>query len=135
MKCKLKKQIDHNKIREKFRQTYIQCPLLKREEVGMNSLGVICGGCCVRLNQLLEATKDLILHQVFSVEEYKRNPEIIAVHLPEHLREYYAALKGLGKTMDDMSECERCKTVPMDNIPVYGSEKTEMTQCKRNDLR
>jgi len=136
MKCKLEQQIDHSKIREQFRKTYIECPLLEREDVGMNSLGVVCAGCCLRLNQLLEAKKDLLLRQVFSVEDYKRNPGIIAEYLPKHLRQYYEALKELGKSMDDVSsECSHCKSEPMDSRPVYADEKTEMTQCKRGDFR
>lgn len=136
MKCKLEKQIDHSKIRGQFRKTYIECPLLEREDVGMNSLGVVCAGCCLRLSQLLESKKDLLLRQVFSVEDYKRNPDLIGEYLPEHLKEYYTAIKRLGKTIDDVSsECSRCKPEPMDNRPIYASEKTEMTQCRRGDLR
>ena len=136
MKCKLTKYIDHSIIREQFRQTYIQCPLLEREDVGMNSLGVVCAGCCLRIQHLLDAKKDLLLRQVFSVEDYRRNPEIIAQHLPEHLKQYYEALKGLGKTMDDVSsECSRCKAEPIDDRAIYSSTNTEMTECGRNDLR
>jgi len=136
MKCKLEKQIDHSKIREPFRKTYIECPLLRREDVGMNSLGVVCGGCCLRIQQLLEAKKDSLLRQVFSVEDYRRNPAIVAEHLPEHLKQYHEALKRLGKTMVDVSsECSRCQPEPMDTRPIYADEKTEMTQCGRNDLR
>ena len=136
MKCKLEKHIDHSKIREQFRKTYIECPLLERKDVGMHSLGVICGGCCVRLSQLLEAKKDLLLRSIVSVEDYRRNPDIIAEHLPEHLGEYYKALKELGKTIDDVSsECSLCKPEPVDSRPIYASERTEMTECGRNDLR
>lgn len=136
MKCKLEQQIDHSKIREQFRQTFIQCCLLEKQDIGMSSLDIICGGCCLRIRQLLEAKKDLLLRQVFSVEDYKRNPEVIAEHLPEHLKKYYEALRGLGKTMDDVSsECSRCKPESIDDRPVYASEKTEMTQCRRGDLR
>ena len=74
--------------------------------------------------------------QVFSVEDYRRNPDIIAGYLPEHLKQYHEALRKLGKTMNDISsECSRCKAEPLDSRPVYSSEKTEMTQCGRNDLR
>ena len=136
MKCKLEKQIDHSKIREQFRKVYVECPLLERQDAGMNSLGVICGGCCIRLSQLLESKKDLLLRSIVSVEDYRRNPDIIREHLPEHLGEYYEALEGLGKTINDVSsECSHCKPEPVDNKPIYASEKTEMTECGRNDLR
>ena len=136
MKCKLEQQIDHSKIREQFRKTYIECPLLEREDVGMNSLGVVCAGCCLRIQQLYEAKKDLLMRQVFSVEEHKRNPDVIKEHLPGHLKQYYEALRVLGKTMNDVSsECSRCISQPADSKPVYASEETEITQCGRNDLR
>lgn len=136
MKCALEKHIEHSKIREQFRQTFIQCPLLEREDIGLHSLGIVCGGCCLRIQQLLEAKKDLLLRQIISLEDFKRNPDVIVEHLPEHLGEYYKALKRLGKTMDDVSsECSRCKPEPIDNKPVYATEKTEMTQCRRGDLR
>ena len=136
MKCKLAKQIDHSKIREQFRKTYIECPLLEREDVGMNSLGVVCGGCCLRIQGLHEFKKDLLLRSIVNVEDYRRNPDIIAEHLPEQIREYYEALKRLGKRMNDVSsECSLCKPEPVDTKPIYASEKTEMTECGRNDLR
>ena len=136
MKCKLKKLIDHSRIREQFRQTYIQCPLLEKQDIGMNSLGVICEDCCIRLSQLLEAKKDLLLRSIVNAEDYKRNPDIIAEHLPKHLGEYYKALKKLSKTIKDVSsECSHYKPEPMNNKPIYASEKTEMTECGRNDLR
>ncbi len=136
MKCKLEKQIDHSKIIEQFRKTYIECPLLERKDVGMNSLGIICGGCCLRIQHLLEAKKDLLLRSIVSAEDYKRNPDIIEEYLPEHLQIYHLALKKLGRTIKDVSsECSHCKPEPVDTRPIYASEKTEMTECGRNDLR
>ena len=135
MKCKLTKYIDHSIIREQFRQTYLQCPLLEREDVGMNSLGVVCAGCCLRIQHLLEAKKDLLLRSVISAEDYKRNPDIIKEYLPEHLQTYYLALKKLGKTIKEVSsECNRCRAELLDSRPIYADEKTEMTQCKRSDF-
>ena len=136
MKCKLEQYINHSKIREQFRKVYVECPLLERQDVGMNSLGVVCGGCCLRIQGLHEFKKDLLLRSIVSVEDYRRNPDIIKVYLPEHLQVYHVALKKLGKTIKDVSsECSHCKPEPMDNKPIYTSEKTEMTECGRNDLR
>jgi len=136
MNCTFEKYMQHNKIRNQFRQTFIQCPLLEREDAGMSSLGIICGGCCIRIQQLSEAKKDLLLRQVINIDDYKRNPEIIEEYLPEHLLNYYKALKKLGKTMDDVSsECSRCKPESIEGKPVYSSKNTEMTECGRDDLR
>ncbi len=85
---------------------------------------------------LYEAKKDLLLRSIVSAEDYRLNPDIIAEHLPEHLGEYYEALKRLGKTIKDVSsECSHCKPEPVDTRPIYASEKTQMTECGRNDLR
>ena len=136
MKCKLEKQVDHSTIREQFKKTYIHCALLASEDKGMNSLGVLCCGCCLRIQQLIEAKEDLLLRQVLSAEDYKRNPDLIVEYLPEHLREYYAALRKLGKTVDDASsECARCKAVPIGHTPIRASRATEMSHCGRYDWR
>jgi len=136
MNCKLQKQVDHSKIREQFKKTYIECPLLATKDVGMSSLGIVCGGCCLRIQELTEAKKDLLLRQIISVEDHKRNPDLIVDYLPERLQGYYAALKRLGKTMDNASsECGRCKAVPIDYTPTRASEPTEMRHCGVRDLR
>ena len=136
MKCKLQNQIDHSRIKEQFKKTYIECALLATEDIGMSSLGVLCCECCLRIQELVEAKKDLLLRQVFSVEDYKRNPDLIVDYLPERLQSYYAALKRLGKTVDDASsECGRCKAMPIDYTPTRASKMTAMTECGRNDLR
>jgi hypothetical protein len=136
MKCRLAKQVDHSTVKKQFRGTYIHCPLLAKENKGMNSFGVLCGGCCLRIQQLIEAKRDLLLRQVFSVEDYKRNPDLILEYLPERLREYYAALKKLEKTVDNASsECARCKGVPIGYTPTRASKATEMSHCGRYDWR
>ena len=136
MKCKLYKQVDHSKIREQFRQTHFHCPLLQTEDIGMSSLGVICGGCCIRIQQLLATKKDLILRQIMSAEDYKRNPDVIEEHLPEHLIRYFIALKRIGRKLEEASaECSRCKPAPIESQPTYSSKAIEMTECSRDDLR
>jgi len=138
MKCELEKQkqIEHGKIREQFRRTLLHCPLLEKQGVGMASLGTICANCCLKVQQLLEAKADLLLRSIVSVEDYKRDPNIIEEYLPEHLKEYYVAIRKLGKTMRDVtSECSRCQVEAIGNKPVKATEKTEMTQCSRYDLR
>ena len=135
MKCKLTKYINHSEIREQFRQTYIQCPLLAKQDIGMASLGVICGHCCIRLSQLIAVKKDLLLRSIISAEDYRRNPDVIKEYLPEHLLSYYLALKKLGKTIKDASsECNRCGAEPLGSKPIYADESMEMTQCKRGDF-
>lgn len=136
MKCELEKQINHRKVREQFRQTLIHCLLLKRQDVGMSSLGVLCGGCCLRIQMLLEAKADLLLRSIVNAEDYKRNPDVIREHLPERLNEYYLVLRELGKTMNDVSSaCSHCRAESIDNKPVHATEAQEMTECGRNDLR
>jgi len=136
MNCELEERIDHSTIKQRFRETLLHCPLLEKKGIGMSSTGVICGGCCLRLGQLLEAKADLLLRSVVNSEDYKRNPDVIAEHLPQHLQEYYLALKERGKTVKDVdSECSRCRPEPIGNRPVKAAGKTEMTQCGKNDLR
>jgi len=136
MKCKLLKQVDHSTTREQFKKTYIHCALFATKDKGMNVLGILCCGCCLRIQQLVEAKKDLLLRQVFNAEDYKRNPDLIMEYLPERLQGYYAALKKLGKTVDDASfECGRCKAMPLDYSPTRVSEPTEMVHCGVRDLR
>lgn len=136
MKCKLEKQIDHNRIREQFRRTYIQCPLLEREDKGMTSFGIVCGGCCIRFQMLNEAKADLILRQIITKDDYKRNPDLIEEHLPEVIKEYYRALNTLGKTLDDVaSECNRCKPEPIEGRQPNFTKATEMTECGKNDWK
>jgi len=136
MKCELEDMIDHGSIRQRFRETLVYCPLFQREGVGMSTLGVICGGCCLRIQQLLDAKADLLLRSVVSVEDYKRNPDVIQKHLPENLGEYHAALRRLRKSIVDVSaECGRCKPEAVGDRPVKAAEKTEMNRCGVNDLR
>ena len=136
MNCIFGREISHSTIRQRFRETLIHCPLLERKGTGMSTLGVICGGCCLRIQQLLEAKDDLLLRSVVNREDYRRNPDAIQEHLPESLGEYYAALRRLGKSIADASaECGRCKAEPIGDRPVKAAERTEMTHCGRNDLR
>lgn len=136
MRCELEKYIDHSSIREQFRTTLLHCPLIERQEVGMSSAGVLCAACHIRVCQLLDAKADLLLRSVVNPEDFRRNPDVIQEHLPEHLKEYYGAIRKRGKTMRDVvSECSRCQAEAIGNKPVHASEKTEMTQCSRQDWR
>ena len=136
MKCALENEIDHGDVRKQFRDTLVYCPLFERKGTGMASLGVLCSFSCLRIQMLREAKSELLLRSVVSVEDYRRNPDVIAEHLPQHLQEYYLALKERGKTVKDVdSECSRCRPEPIGNRPVKAAGKTEMTQCGKNDLR
>jgi len=136
MKCELEERIDHSSIQRQFRETLIPCPIFERQDIGMHSLGVICGGCCLKLQMVAEAAADLLLRSVVNAEDYNRSPDIITEHLPEHLREHYHAIGRLGKTIKDAAaECGRCKPKPIEDQPVKAVGKTEMTQCGKNDLR
>jgi len=135
MRCELETLVEHSNIREQFRQALIPCPLMEKRETGMFSLGVVCGGCCIRLQMFVEAKSDLLLRSVVSVEDYKRNPDVIAEHLPEHLKQYYIALRKRGKTVKDVAEeCSRCKPSPIGDKHTK-AEGQEMTQCGGADLR
>lgn len=89
----------------------------------------------MKLQMLSVAKADLLLRAVINSDDLKRNPDVITEHLSENLREYYAALKRLGRSINDVSaECSRCRLEPVGNRPVGPAEKTEMTQCSRGDL-
>ena len=135
MRCELETLVEHGDVREQFRQAFIACPLMEKRETGMFSLGVVCGGCCIRLQMLVEAKSDLLLRSVVSVEDYKRHPDVIAEHLPEHLKQYYIALRKRGKTVNDVAaECSRCKPSPIgDKHPKAKAQV--MNRCGVNDLR
>lgn len=75
MHCKLEKYIDHSKYRRQFRETLYHCLLLKRENLGMTTTDVICGGCCIKISQLIDFKKDLIIQKIVSVDDYRRNPD------------------------------------------------------------
>ena len=136
MNCELRKYVDHSSIREQFRTTFLHCALLERKGIGMSTLGVICGGCCLRIAQLRDAKSDLLVRAVINPDDLKRNPDVIQEHLPESLREYNVALKRLGKSIADASaECGRCKPEPIGDRPVKAAAGTEMSQCSRQDWR
>jgi len=87
------------------------------------------------LQMLVDSKADLLLRSVVSVEDYKRNPDVLIEHLPERLKQYYLALRRLGKSITDVAdECSRCKPSPIgDKHPK--AEGQEMTQCGVADLR
>jgi len=135
MRCELESRVEHGNMREQFRETFIHCPLMERRETGMSSLGVVCGGCCLRIQQLLEAKADILLRSVVSVEDYERHPDAIAEHLPEHLQQYLLALRRLGKTMNDVAaECKRCNPDPIGERHPR-AEAQAMNHCGVTDLR
>lgn len=136
MHCKLEKYIDHSKYRRQFRETLYHCLLLKRENLGMTTTDVICGGCCIKISQLIDFKKDLIIQKIVSVDDYRRNPDIIEKHLPKHLLDYYQTLKKLKITLKEAeSECGRCKPEPIEDKVTHFNKAIEMTTCTKNDWR
>lgn len=105
MNCVLRGEIDHNNVRKGF-ELDLLCPLMKSDK----SLGVVCGMCCFRLSQLVEAVRDLFYRRVFLYEEYQHNPDCIIEHLSEPFLGYYKVLRARGLTIEDIQrECPRCK--------------------------
>ena len=108
MTCILEKRINHADFKERFKNTELSCSLFKNKR---GSLGSLCAVCCFRINQLMETKKDLIYRQVMVYDTYKREPDTIKEYLPEHLVQYYEALKKYDNTIEDAErECIRCKS-------------------------
>ena len=108
--------------------------------VGHNIIGYQVGngfgGEWLPFNSFWEIRGDQPKPTKFGVEDYRRNPDLIVEYLPECLHEYYAALRKLGKTVDDAStECARCKAMPIDYTPTRASKATEISECGVRDLR
>ena len=135
MNCDLEKLVNHNNMRDKFKNSFIYCPLMKKDDTGMFRLGVVCGGCCVRLQMLVEEKEALVLRNMITKEDLKRNPNILDSYLSENLKEYWEEISGMGLTIDVIEdECKRCKAEPIEDKP-EPSEPTEVTQCGREELK
>ncbi len=120
MNCVLKGEIDHSNVRKGF-ELDLLCPLMKSEK----SLGVVCGMCCFRFSQLMEAVRDLFYRRAFLYEGYQHNPDSILEHLEEPFLEYYKALRARGLTIEDIQrECPRC-TAGI-NQPIIGKTPTRI---------
>jgi len=133
LKCGL--NISHANIRDSFKDKFIRCPALSRAEVGMKSAGVICAGCCLRISHLLEAKKDLLLRHLINVEDYRRNPDVIKEHLPDHLLVYYEAIRKLGLKLEDVEfQCKHCHEQVIGQEVIYRSEASEITYCSKEDF-
>ena len=134
MKCELSKLVSHKNITPRFKETFIQCAVFSRGE-GMKSIGIVCAGCCLRLQQLLDTKNDLLLRQIITREDYERSSDIIEEHLPEHLLEYFKSIRSLDIALDKIEgECNKCRAVPVEAPIETSVEATPMIHVAKRDV-
>ena len=135
MDCALK-NIDHIKIKDKFKGTLVFCPLLQKDTGSMIHTGVLCAGCCIKTQMVCEALADLILRKEVVAEDLKANPECFYPFLTGGLRKYAEVVSIMtGKTWLEISnECSRCKPTPIEPMEVPEVEATEITQVGQNEV-
>lgn len=134
IKCALETKVSHKNITPRFKETFVQCAVFARGE-GMKSIGIVCAGCCLRLQQLLDTKNDLLLRRIITREDYKRSPDIIKEHLPEHLLEYFKAIRSLDIALDKIEgECNKCHAVPVEAPIETNVEATPMTHVAKRDV-
>ena len=135
IKCALEGKVSHSNITPRFKETFVQCAVFARGE-GMKSVGISCAGCCIRLQQLIEAKNDLLLRQTFTREDLQKEPDIIEHYLPEQLLEYFKAIRSLDITLDKLEgECNKCRAVPVEAPVATDVEATKMNYVGRDNLR
>ena len=135
MKCQL--EIEHSKVKEKYRNTLIFCPLLAKDKGSLTELGVICANCCFRTQQIGDVLSDLILRRVIEKDDVKYDQHVFADRLEPELKEYAEVIsKASGKTWLEIPKvCKKCKATPVVPTTPPKAEPTEMTQVGKRDLR
>lgn len=101
----------------------------------MNTVGIICGACCIRTQMVGEKLAECIMKKEFSYEELERNPEIFTDHLNGDLK-VYAEVVGelLGMDWEIIrGACNRCKPLPVKPQEVPKVEATKMSNVAQRD--
>jgi hypothetical protein len=136
MKCQLDKKIDHREVKKEFKDSLFFCPLLAKQYVGMNTMGIICGHCCLKCQQVGDILKDLLIKQVIDKNDFKRNPERFYDQLNPTLRKHAEVMAQVyGKTwIDIIKVCQRCNPTPVVPVVQTKVEPTEATMVGKRDL-
>ena len=134
--CILKKRISHDDMRGQFKNTNFFCPLYEKENIGMKTVGIICGACCIRTQMVSEKLAELILKRAFTYEEFERNPEILLEHLTGELKKYAEVVSELsGKDWESIRGiCNRCSPIPVEPQEIPEAEATKMSNVARRDV-
>lgn len=136
MHCQLINEIDHSQVKKGFKDTLFFCELLAKKTVSMSEIGVLCGHCCIRCQQVGDILLDLLLRQVIDKNDFKRNPERFYDHLDPVYRKHAEVMaKAYGKNWLSIIEvCNRCEPTPVVPIVPTKVPPTEATQAGKMDL-
>ena len=129
MKCILKNKINHKNIKEKFKNTLFFCKLFEKQGVGMNQLGIICGACCIRCQQLGDVLADLIRDGAITYEDLERDPERFTQYLSQELTDYAEVVRDISeKSFEEIrASCARCNPL---HVKPQDSPKAPATKMK-----
>lgn len=135
-KCILEKRINHERMKEQFKNTLFFCPLFKKGKAGVNTVGIICGGCCIRIQMVGEKFAESILKKEFSYEDFERNQKVFTDRLTGELREYAEVVgESLGMDWESIrGACNRCNPLPVEPQEVPKVEATKMSNVARRDV-
>lgn len=132
-KCALERNINHNNVTTKFKETIVPCTLFPGKAV--------CIHCCLRISQVLQALSvPVFIEPGFPSDliasEIKQHKENMVQQLPSYLKEYYEILpKASSKDWDAIArECGMCpvNTNLLDggNESIRADEAKSMTPVK-----
>ena len=133
--CILKNKVSHAKAKEQFRNTLFFCRLFEEENIGMNTLGVICGHCCLKVQRIGEFIAMLVLQGIINYEQFDREPRCFAEYLPEDLKEYVDCVADIsGRDWEFMRGiCNRCNAIPVNPQEIPKTEATKMSNVAKRE--
>ena len=134
MKCDLE-LISHNNVADKFKDTFIRCPLFAHEEAGMHVPGMLCVNCCLRIQMVNEKKTELLLKGDISKEGLENDPNSFVIELTGLLRQYGEVVPKISthNWSEIFEECAMCKAGQ--NESIVATEATKISQVGRDELR
>ncbi|MFC1910447.1 hypothetical protein ACFLXC_04065 [Chloroflexota bacterium] len=136
MSCILENKINHINFKEKFKDTYFFCKLFEKKGTGMNQLGIICGACCIRCQQVGDIVAEMIMEKAITYEELESDPECFYQYLSEELTQYGQVVSEMsGKSLEEIrGTCNRCRPIPVEPQEAPNAEPTKMANVARREV-
>ena len=132
-KCNLE-SISHRGVADKFKETFVRCPIFAHKESGMSVLGTLCSNCCIRVQQVLDKRAELLRVGSITLEDLERDPNCFVKQLAEILHDYGEVVPRVSTLnwSKISAECSRCKAGQ--NETIKAKEATKITQVGRDGL-
>jgi hypothetical protein len=134
MICALLKEItNHDSIVEIYRKNFVHCDLMSTKG-SLNTMGVLCCGCCLKISQIIDILKDSLTSGVFTDKELAKNPALLYDRLPDRLKEYAIVVARItGKDWNDIAFIHsRCRADSFETLPSRPEKPIEITCLRKN---